>query len=289
MRTRRLGRLGHESSVIIYGAASLGAVDQDTADAAVHEAVDAGVNHIDVAADYGDAELKLAPSLREFRDRVFLATKTGLRQAEPAYRQINASLERLGTDRVDLLQLHAVCTMDDLDAVTAPGGALEGAIRARDEGLVGAVGITGHGHQAPMVHLEALRRYDFATVLTPINYQLSLRPEYYAAFQDLVAEAVRRDTGLMTIKSAARRNWQDGTASGPYTTWYEPLDRAEWITAAVSWVLSHEEITGIPTASDVRLMPYYLAAERDPISRQEAERVLAGVPDLSSPFELQVI
>lgn len=289
MRTRRLGRLGHQSSVIIYGAASLGAVDQDTADASIQQALDAGINHFDVAASYGDAEIKLGHTLPSFRDRIFLATKTGQRDAESAYRQINESLERLRTDRVDLLQLHAVTTMDELDQVCAPDGALAGAVRARDEGLVGAVGITGHGHEAPTVHREALNRYDFATVITPINYALSQRPDYYAAFQELAAETQRRDVGLMTIKSGARRNWPGGGSSGPFTTWYEPLDQQEAITASVNWVLSHEQITGIPSASDVRLLPLFIEAERTPMSRADAERKLATIEDYSSPFLRQVI
>jgi aryl-alcohol dehydrogenase-like predicted oxidoreductase len=289
MRTRRLGRLGHQSSVLIYGAASLSDVSQDTADASIQEALDAGINHFDVAAGYGDAELRLGPSMPRIRDQIFLATKTGLRDAESAYRQINESLERLRTDTVDLIQLHAVTSMDELDQITAPGGALTAAIRARDEGLAGAIGITGHGHQAPAVHLEALRRYDFDTVLTPINYALSLRPDYHADYQALAAETARRDVGLMTIKSGARRNWPGGGTSGPYTTWYEPLDQQEWITASVSWVLSHPEIAGLATASDVRLLKLYIEAEQANLSRDDAESRLRHIDDYSSPFLAKVI
>ena len=169
METRRLGRLEHQSSVLIYGAAALGEVTQDVADASIQEALDGGINHVDVAADYGDAELRLGPWMGEIRDRVFLATKTGLRDRDSAWRQINESLERLQTDHVDLLQLHAVGDVAELDRATGPGGALEAAVRAQEEGLVGAVGITGHGHEAPATHLEALRRHPFATVLTPLN------------------------------------------------------------------------------------------------------------------------
>src|SRR3954454_22274822 len=146
METRRLGRLEHRSSVLIYGAASLGGVDQDRADTSIQEALDAGINHFDVAAGYGDAELRLGPWMSRIRDRIFLATKTGERDRAPAGRQINESLDRLQTDRVDLLQLHAVGDLDDLDSATRPDGALAAAVRAQDEGLVGAVGITGHGH-----------------------------------------------------------------------------------------------------------------------------------------------
>ncbi|GIL28876.1 aldo/keto reductase [Actinocatenispora comari] len=288
MQTRTLGSLDQRSSVLVYGAAALSDVDQDTADASIAEALDAGINHFDVAASYGDAELRLGPAMPAIRDRIFLATKTGERSAEGAYRQINESLERLRTDHVDLLQLHAVGDLAELDRVCAPDGALAGAVRARDEGLVGAVGITGHGHQAPATHLEALRRYDFATVLTPLNYTLGQRADYYRDWQALATETQRRGVGLLTIKSGARRNWPDG-ADQRYTTWYEPLDEQAYITASVSWVLSHPEITGIPTPSDVRLLRYFVAAERSLQSRAEAEQVLATVPDYSSPFLRQVI
>ena len=210
MERRRLGRLGHESSVLIYGAAALSEVDQDTADTSVQEALDAGINHFDVAADYGDAELRLAPWMPRIRGSVFLATKTGERDRDAAWSQINRSLERLGTDSVDLIQLHAVGDLETLDQVTRPGGALDAAVRAQEEGLVGAVGITGHGHSAPRTHLEALRRHPFATVLTPLNAALWRLPEYRADYEALAAESRRQDVGLMTIKTAARRNWPRG-------------------------------------------------------------------------------
>jgi aryl-alcohol dehydrogenase-like predicted oxidoreductase len=283
MEKRRLGRLGHQSSVLIYGGAALGDVSQDVADRSVQEALDGGINHFDVAADYGDAELRLGSVMAAMRSRIFLATKTGLREGEAAWAQINASLERLRTDSVDLLQLHAVCDFEDLDRATGKGGALESAVRAQEEGLVGAVGITGHTHQAPAVHLEALRRYPFATVLTPLNPVLWRDERYRADYQALVAEVQRQDAGLMTIKTVSRRNWPVPDDQ-PYTTWYEPFDDQQRITAAVSWVLAHEEITGIPTAGDVRLLGMLLNAERDRISPEEAEQRLASDEQYSSPF-----
>ncbi|MDX6208729.1 MAG: hypothetical protein QOF82_168 [Frankiales bacterium] len=288
MRYRRLGRLGHESSVLIYGAAALGEVSQDTADASVQLALEAGINHLDVAASYGDAELRLGPLMADIRDRVFLSTKTGERTYDAAWAQINASLERLQTDRVDLLQLHAVGDLTELDKVFAEDGALRAAVRAQDEGLVGAVGITGHGHEAPATHLEALRRYPFATVLTPWNPVLARREDYAADFWALVAEAEREDVGLMTIKTVARRNWPAG-GEQTYATWYEPFQDETPITAAVSWVLSFPQITGIATAGDVRLLPALLRAEEASaqISREQAEEMLAPAfadEAYSSPF-----
>jgi aryl-alcohol dehydrogenase-like predicted oxidoreductase len=283
METRRLGRLEHRSSVLIYGAAALSDVPQDVADRSIQEALDGGINHVDVAAGYGDAELRLGPWMSDIRDRIFLATKTGEREREPAWRQINASLERMRTDRVDLLQLHAVGDLDDLDRATGPAGALEAAVRAVDEGLVGAIGITGHGHGAPATHLAALRRHPFATVLTPLNPVLWRDPTYRADYLALVDEVRRQDAGLMTIKTVSRRNWPAG-AEHPYATWYEPYDVQERITAAVSWVLAHDEVTGIPTAGDVRLLGMLLRAERERISPERAEQVLARDDEYASPF-----
>jgi predicted aldo/keto reductase-like oxidoreductase len=283
MEKRRLGRLGHESSVLIYGAAALSDVTQEVADRSVQEALDAGINHLDVAAGYGDAELRLGPWMPEIRDRVFLATKTGERDRDAAWRQINASLERLQTDRVDLLQLHAVGDLGELDAATRPDGALAAAIRAQDEGLVGAIGITGHGHEAPATHLEALRRYPFATVLTPLNPVLWRDDSYRADYEALVREVDRQDAGLMTIKTVSRRNWpSDG--EHPQTTWYEPYVDQHRITAAVSWVLAHTEVTGIATAGDVRLLGMIVHAEQHRIPPAEAEQQLAGDEAYSSPF-----
>ena len=283
METRRLGRVEHQSSVLIYGAAALSEVSQDVADRSIEEALDGGINHFDVAAGYGEAELRLGPWMPEVRDRIFLATKTGHRDRDSAWREINASLQRLRTDWVDLLQLHAIGDLAELDLATGPDGALEAAIRALDEGLVGAIGITGHGHDAPATHHEALRRYPFATVLTPLNPVLWRDESYRADYQALVGEVRRQDVGLMTIKTVSRRNWLDGAAK-PYTTWYEPHDTQTQITAAVSWVLSHDEVTGIPTAGDVKLLDMLLEAERNRVSPTGAERQLASDSDYSSPF-----
>ena len=286
MQQRRLGRLGHESSVLIYGAAALAEVDQPTADASVQLALDAGINHFDVAASYGDAELRLGPWMPTIRDRVLLATKTELRDRNEAWAQINRSLERLQTDHLDLIQIHSVGDLAELDRVTGPGGSLEAAVRAREEGLAGAVGITGHGHQAPATHLEALARFPFDTVLTPLNWVLGQDPAYLADYQALVAEVRAQEVGLMVIKTVSRRNWPEGPVEHSYGTWYEPFEDQERIGAAVAWVLSHPEVTGIATPGDVRLLPMLIQAEQrlSQTSRAEAEAVLARAPDYSSPF-----
>ena len=286
MEHRRLGRLGRENSVLIFGGAALAEATEEAGDRALSQALEAGVTHFDTAADYGDSELHYGRWMPEIRDRIFLSTKTGLREKDPARRQIEASLERLRVDNVDLLQLHAVGDLEDLDRATGRGGSLEAAIQAKEEGLVGAIGITGHGNGAPATHLEALRRYPFETVLTPWNFILSTDESYRTDYEALVEELRRQDAGLMIIKTISRRNWPEGDPTGNqrYTTWYEPFDRQEYIDAAVSWVLSHEEVTGLAMVGDVTLVPMMLEAERRRMSREEAEEVLSGAPDYSSPF-----
>jgi aryl-alcohol dehydrogenase-like predicted oxidoreductase len=286
MEHRRLGRLGRENSVLIFGGAALGEVTEEAADTAIGQALDAGVDHFDTAADYGESEVHYGRWMPEIRDRIFLSTKTGDRERDAARRSIERSLERLRVDHVDLIQLHAVCDPEDLDRATGPGGALEAAIQAKEEGLVGAIGITGHGHEAPATHLEALSRYPFDTVLTPWNYILSTDEDYRRDYEALVQEIKRQDAGLMTIKTVSRRNWPEGDPQRDqrYTTWYEPFDRRECVDAAVSFVLAFEEITGIAMVGDVTLVPMMLEAEGRRTSREEAEKVLAAAPDHSSPF-----
>lgn len=287
METRRLGRLEHRSSVLIYGAAALAEVDQDTADASVAEAMEAGVNHVDVAADYGEAELRLGAMMGGIRDRIFLATKTGLRTEEEAWAQINASLERLQTDRVDLLQLHAVCDLDELDLVTAERGALAAAIRAKEEGLTGAIGLTGHTHRAPSVHLEGLRRFPFDSILTPLNRKLVQVPGYAEDYAALVEAVQAADAALMTIKMIARRPWP--TEDRRYATWYEPFDEQRYVTASIAWLLNgHPEVTGLATAGETTLLRKVVQAEKERtgLSVEDAERILDELSDddYSTPF-----
>ena len=282
MELRPLGTLGFDTSVLIYGAAALGEVDQDTADRSIQQALDAGINHFDTAAGYGDSELRLGPWMTSIRDRIFLATKTQDRDAETAWASINRSLERLQTDHVDLIQLHAIGDLDELDLATGTGGSLAAAVRARDEGLASAIGITGHGHDAPDVHREALQRFDFQAVLTPWSYTLSQRAPYADSYRALAEDCRARNVALRLIKTVARRNWPSDDHR--YTTWYEPLDQAEQVRAAVSWALAQPVACGIATPGDVGLLGPVVAAEADRLPVPDAEAVLHAASDLSSPF-----
>jgi aryl-alcohol dehydrogenase-like predicted oxidoreductase len=286
MEHRRLGRIGRMNSVLIFGGAALAEVSEEEADRAITLALEAGVDHFDTAADYGDSELHYGRWMGEIRDGIFLSTKTGERDKDSARRQIEDSLERLRIDFVDLIQLHAVGDLEDLDRATRDGSSLEAALEARDEGLVRAVGITGHGHEAPATHLEALRRYPFETVMTPWNYVLSTDEGYRRDFEALVEEIQRQDAGLMTIKTVSRRNWPEGNPleNQKYATWYEPFEEQEYVDAAVSFALAREEITGIPMVGDVGLIEAIIEADRRRMPLAEAEEVLSRAPDYSSPF-----
>ena len=272
--------------MLIFGGAALSDVSEEEADGAISLALEAGVDHFDTAADYGDSELHYGRWMPEIRDRIFLSTKTGERDKDAARRQIEASLQRLQVDSVDLIQLHAVCDLEDLDRATRDVGSLAAAVDAREEGLAGAVGITGHGHDAPATHLEALQRYPFDTVLTPWNFILSKNDAYRRDFEALVEEIKRQDAGLMTIKTISRRNWPDGNPleGQRYATWYEPFEEQWLVDAAVSFVLARDEITGIPMVGDVGLMGTMLEAERNRMPLDRAQELLLREPDYSSPF-----
>lgn len=251
------GRTGHASSRVIFGAAALARVSQDEADQALDLLLEHGINHIDVAARYGDAELRLAPWLRRDRDRFFLATKTGERRADKAREDLERSLERMGVDHVDLWQLHNLADPIEWDTALSPGGAIDAAVKAREEGLVRFIGVTGHGSQIAANHRRSLARFDFDSVLLPYNHLTMGLPYYAENFNALVAECEKQQVAVQTIKSIALRPWQGRERT--HTTWYEPLDQQTDIDLAVWWVLSRPGIF-LNTVSDVDLLRRVLDA-----------------------------
>jgi len=283
MEQRRLGRTGHMSSVVAFGSAAIGRVDQQTADRAIQTAFDHGVNHIDVAPSYGDAELRWKPWMASIRDRVFLGCKTRERTRDAATAELHRSLERLGVDRLDLYQLHAVRRLDELDACTAPGGALEALIEARERGLVKWLGITGHTHDAPATQVEALRRFDFDSVMLPLNFVLYALPEYRRDYERLVEVCQERDVGMQIIKSVAKD--PSGDTPHRYTTWYERFDDQELVNRAVAFVLS-QPITPLCSAGDVTIMPKVVEAAEAfrPLAQPQQEALLATAPQYHTPF-----
>lgn len=251
------GRTGHVSTRILFGAAALGSVDQSTADRTLEVLQRHGVNHIDTAASYGDAELRVAPWLKRHRRDFFLATKTGQRTAREGREELHRSLDRLGVDHVDLWQLHNLADPIEWDTALSPGGVIEAAVEARQEGLVRFIGVTGHGAQIAANHRRSLERFDFDSVLLPYNYLTMQLPYYAENFDALVATCEQRQVAVQTIKSIAVRPWRGRQRN--HTTWYEPLESQADIDLAVWWVLGRRGVF-LNTVSDVDLLPMVLDA-----------------------------
>ena len=270
MQTRRFGRTEHMSTVAIFGSFALSQSTQEQADEIIKKVISAGVNHIDVAPSYGDAEERLGPWLRSERQRFFLGCKTMERSRDGAIAEMHASLKRLQTDSFDLYQLHAITNFEELDAVTRPGGALEAIIEAREAGLTRFIGITSHGNEAPGVLLEALKRFDFDTVLLPLSYVQYSNPIYRMYAETLIIQCKKRDVGTMTIKAIAQGPWGDKTQD--FLTWYRPFTESEKIQGAVNFVLS-QDITGLCTAGDPHLLPLVLEACQNYSPLDESEQV----------------
>jgi len=254
------GRTGHKSTRLLFGAAALGNVSQDEADQTMELIREHGINHIDTAASYGDAELRLGRWMESHRDEFFLATKTGERTRAEAYDEIQRSLERLRTDRVDLIQLHNLVDEDEWRTAFSTGGALEAVVQAKEEGLVRFVGVTGHGLTVAAQHLRSLQEYPFDSVLLPYNFPMSRNARYIAEFEALVAECAERGVAVQTIKAITRAPWGDQQPTA--NTWYEPLTDQGAIDTAVSWVLGREAVF-LNTVGDIHILPKVIdAAER---------------------------
>lgn len=270
------GRTGHDSSRAIFGAAALSDVTQEAADRAVQTALDYGVNHIDTAASYGDSELRLAPWIERYRGDLFLATKTGERRKEPAATEIRRSLERLRTDHVDLIQLHNLVEEDEWATALGPGGALEAAIEAREEGLVRFIGVTGHGVEVAARHLQSLERFPFDSVLLPYSFVMMRNPRYAADLEALMATCEERGVAVQTIKAVTRRPW--GPRPQDRATWYQPLEDPDAIRLAVHWVLGRPGVF-LNTVGDVDVLPRVLEAAASFEARPSDEAMRALVEE----------
>ena len=282
---RPFGRTGHASSVTLFGGAALARASQAEADRALELLLRHGVNHLDTAARYGDSELRIGAWMVQHRKDFFLATKTGSRTAREAREDIHRSLERLRVDRVDLIQLHSLAHPDDWDQAMGPGGALEAAVQAREEGLVRFIGVTGHGWTIAAMHRRSLARFDFDSVLLPYNFFMAQDARYRAAFDELLALCRARNVAVQIIKTIARGPW--ATAERTHATWYQPLEAQADIDRAIHWAL------GVPgvhlnTVGDLTLLPKVLDAaarfERRP--PDDAMAAVAQSQRLTSLFGL---
>ncbi|MDW3221252.1 MAG: aldo/keto reductase [Acidimicrobiales bacterium] len=264
------GQTGHASTRIIFGAAALGGMSQERADATMATVTDHGVNHIDTAAMYGESEVRLAPFLADHRKDVFLATKTRERTGPEARAGLERSLERMGVGHVDLIQLHNLVEEDEWRDAFSPGGAVEALFRARDEGLCRHVGVTGHGLRIARMHLRSLAEAPFASVLFPWNHSLAEIDDYAADVTLLREMCTTQGVAMQTIKSVARRRWTDPGAAR--FSWYEPIDDAEVRARAIEFVLAEPDFF-LNTSSDARLL-------------QEALEIAAAPRQVPDPAQL---
>ncbi|MCY3412009.1 MAG: aldo/keto reductase [Candidatus Heimdallarchaeota archaeon] len=259
MEFRRLGKTGYNVSILTLGGCGPGYVNQETADIAVQKALDAGVNFFDIAPSYGDAEVRLRPWVEKMRDKIIIAEKTTERSKEGARGDLENSLNRLGTDYFDMYQFHAVGTMSELDEILGKGGAMETFQEAKETGMIKHIGITGH--QNMEVFMEALNRYDFDTILLPVNAASMIHPHPHNDFRPLLDLAEERDVGIVAIKAILKRRWnsEEEKKEKSYNTWYHPLETQEAIDKAVWYTLS-QKVTTIPLSCDVKLWDKIISA-----------------------------
>jgi aryl-alcohol dehydrogenase-like predicted oxidoreductase len=267
------GRTRHESTRVLFGGAALGAVTQAEADATLDVLLEYGINHIDTAASYGEAERRIGPWMKRYREHFFLATKTEDRTRQAARESLHRSLELLQTDHVDLFQIHNLSTQGEWEIALGPGGALEAFVEAREQGLVRFIGVTGHGTDIARLHKGALERFDFDSVLLPYNYTMMLNQRYAADFIELLRNCQQRNVAVQTIKSITRAPWGDQ----PHTrnTWYQPLEDQADIDLAVHWVLG-EPALFLNSVADIHLLPRVLdAAQR--FQRRPSQTEMKGL------------
>jgi aryl-alcohol dehydrogenase-like predicted oxidoreductase len=258
LATAPFGRTGHDSSRVIFGAAALGGMRQERADELLQVLLDAGVNHLDTAASYGESELRIGPWMAEHRHQFFVATKTGERRGDAARAELERSLARLRVDSVDLIQLHNLVEPDQWEVAHGAGGAVEAMAGARDEGLVRHIGVTGHGTRIAGMHLRSLERFPFDSVLLPYSFVALQDPAYRSDVEQLLAVCADQQVAVQTIKAIGRRRWPDDH-EGPRYSWYEPLTEPAAIGRAVRWVLANPQVF-LNTSSDARLLRTALEA-----------------------------
>jgi len=280
----RFGRTDHLSSRLVFGAAALGGASSAATDLALARILDAGVNHIDVASSYGRAEELLGPSLRGRRDRFFLATKTEKRTKVEALAELEKSLRLLGTDHVDLWQMHRLVDEADWNAAMGEGGALEAFVEARRRGLVRYLGVTGHGLNTAAMHLRSLDRFDFDSVLLPWNWSMALNADYAASFRALEARCRSKGVAMQLIKTVCRRPW--GPRPQTRTTWYEPFVEPGDLSLALGFAFAVEGAF-VPSAGDLDLLPLILesAASAPPPPSDAEMEALAARTEMEALFD----
>ena len=282
MEKRRLGRTGHDSTIVTFGSYSVGKLTQEKADDVIQLCLDHGVNHIDIAPGYSDAMERVAPWMPDLRNQMFLGSKTPMRTRDEAWKNVEDIMRRMNVETFDLFQLHSVIDLETLDIVTASDGALKALIEMKEQGITKWLGITGHGPTVAKTHIEAIKRFDFDTVMFPVNATMYANTDYRRDAEELISICHSKDIGIQTIKMIARGGWGDSVPD--MGTWYDPHRDQESIDNALWWQMSHPIHTA-PSCGEASLLPMVLdAAERyEGLSVEQQENII----DLQAPPKLE--
>jgi len=274
METRIFGRTGAKITFITMGGCGLGYVDQNEADKAVKLAMDHGINMIDVAPTYGNAEIRLNPWIEKYRNKFFLSEKTLKRKKNGAWRQLKRSLEKLGTSYFDLYQFHAVSSMEELDQILGENGAMEAFLEAKETGIIKNIGITAH-HDVRVLQKALELSDDIDTVLLPVYVATFVRPSPVNDFKKILEITRKKNIGVTAIKAISKSRW-NGEAS--YNTWYKPQTSQELIDQAVWFTLSQEGVTTYSLPCDIRLWPLVLdaAVRFKKLNEEEQKKVVSA-------------
>jgi aryl-alcohol dehydrogenase-like predicted oxidoreductase len=265
METRPLGETGQENTVMTFGAIALDYLEQEGADQMVELVLDYGVNHVDVAPTYGDAEYKLGPKLRQYRDEIFLSCKTQEWEYGSARSELERSLDRLGVDSIDLYQFHGLEYAHEIDTIAGEGGALEAFRDAKDEGLIDHIGLTSHGD--PDLIVDAIDRIDeLETVMFPLNPVVVGKDDAEYDYEAVLERADEENIGTLGIKAFAKGSWPSTdelpAEDRPYANWYRPVDRPDEIRERFDFAAS-QGLTSVVSPGDPKLVAMVLdAADR---------------------------
>jgi aryl-alcohol dehydrogenase-like predicted oxidoreductase len=271
MEKRKFGKMNHEVTILTLGGAGLGNLSQETADIFIKQALDANLNMIDVAPSYGNAEERLSKWVKEYREDIFLSEKTQERTKKGAKNELESSLKILGTDYFDLYQFHAVKSMEELNIIFGKGGTMETFLEAKESGIIKNIGLTGH-HDI-QVHLEAMKRFDFDSLLLPINITSNISPDPVNDYNLVLKKALAKNIGIIAIKAIQKNRWR---GNQKYNTWYEPFDDQESITDSINFTLSQEGVTTYAIAGETKLWNYILKAgkEYSKLNKEEQQKLI---------------
>ena len=278
MERRDYGKTGESLSVVGFGGIVVMETSPSDADRIVGRAFDRGINYFDVAPSYGNAEERLGPALKPYRDEAFLACKSGDRSAEGIYRQMGESLKILRTDCFDLYQLHGVTSVDEAQQILGPGGAIEALVKAREEGHIRFIGFSAHSEEAA---LHLMDGFQFDSVLFPLNFASWFK----AGFGRKVVEAAeKKGLAILALKALALRRYAEGEERKHPKGWYCPVDSFEQASLALRFTLSLPVTAAVSASNEEHLWWALDIADRlTPLDPEEDDRLRELADSIEAP------